>query len=395
MASAGLASGAVLRTTATLVCVTFLVGLGGGSALAQKKKKKKKDETPAAAAGPDAAAPQPAGPPPPSPEQKQQATAAFQAGQEAEKAGNLDEAIAKYDEAFGIYPDPVLQLVLGEAHRKKGEQAAQGEGYEQAVAEFEKAKASYEKYLELAPTGKEADAARNRIQVVVAALDAARKSLEKQKEDEKAESQRAAAEQKKAEEERRRQQEAASGMQIALDGLLIAGVDQDASALARFMPGGMLGWGRFAIEGHLSFEGFLRISNDKGVSARSVSLDLGARYGFKSARFIGPFVSAGGGFGLFGGEPRDRKLDGDMASCEGFDGNQCAFSIDKNISTRLGLGYGFQAASDTTVAVRLDGMYWLFSVDGEQDAGAPPAGQVDKPQTALAVMLGLEFLHWP
>ena len=380
----------MLRTTATLVCVTLLVGLGGGSALAQKKKKK----APAAAA-PDAAAPQPSGPPPPTPEQKQKATAAFQAGQEAEKAGNLDEAIAKYEEAFGVYPDPVLQLVLGEAHRKKGEQAAQGEGYEQAIPELEKAKAAYEKYLELAPTGKEADAAKNRIQVVDSSLDSAKKALEKQKADEEKQANADADAQKKAEEERRRQQEAASGMQVALDGLLIAGIDQDITALARFMPGGMPGWGRFALEGHPSFEGFLRINNDKGVSARSVSLDLGARYGFTSARFVGPFISGGAGYGLFGGEPRERKLDGDMASCESFENNRCAFSIDKNISTRLGLGYGFQASGDTTVAVRLDAMYWFFSVDGEQDTGSPAAGQVDKPQTALAFMLGLEFLHWP
>jgi tetratricopeptide (TPR) repeat protein len=383
----------VLRATASFACLTLLLAIGADGALARQKKKKK--ATPAAPAQPDAAAPQPAGPPPPTPEQKQQATAAFQAGQAAEKAGNLDQAIAKYEEAFSIYPDPVLQLVLGEAHRKKGELAMQGQGYDQAVPEFEKARASYDKYLELAPTGKEADAARNRIQVVDASLDNARKALEKQKADEAKDAEREADAQKKAEEERRREQEAASGMQVALDGLLIAGVDQDVTAVARFMPGGMLGWGRFALEGHLSFEGFLRTSNDKGVSARSVSLDLGARYGFTSTRFVGPFVSGGAGYGLFGGEPRERKLDGDMETCASFEDGKCAFSVDKNISTRLGFGYGFEANRNTTVAVRLDAMYWFFSVDNEQEMGAPSAGEVDKPQTAMALLFGLEFLHWP
>ena len=386
---------AVLRLAASLTCLTLLLAIGADGAQAQKKKKPKKDQAPAAGAQPDAAAQQPSGPPPPTPEQKAKATAAFQAGQEAEKAGNLDEALARYEEAFGIYPDPVLQLLIGEAHRKKGDQATQGEGYAQAVPEYEKAKVAYEKYLELAPTGQMADQAKNRIQVVDASLDNAKKALEKQKADEAKDAEREAEAQKKAEEERRRQQEAASGMQLALDGLLIAGIDQDVTALARFMPGGLLGWGRFALEGHLSFEGFLRISNDKGISARSVSLDLGGRYGFKSNRFVGPFVSGGAGFGLFGGVPRERKLDGDMETCGAFEGGKCAFSIDKNISTRVGLGYGFEANRDTTVAVRLDAMYWFFSVDNEQEMGAPAAVQVDKPQTALAVLLGLEFLHWP
>jgi tetratricopeptide (TPR) repeat protein len=383
----------VLRTTASFVCLTLLLALGADGALARQKKKKKKKEDKAAPAAPGQpdAAPQPVGPPPPTPEQKQQATAAFQAGQEAEKAGKLDEAIAKYEEAFGIYPDPVLQLVLGEAHRKKGDEAATGEGYEQAIAEYDKAKAAYQKYLELAPNGKEAEAAKNRIQVSDTSIANAKQGLEKQKQDEKKE----AEVQKQAEEERRREREAATGMQVALDGLLIAGIDQDVTALARFMPGGMLGWGRFALEGHLSFEGFLRISNDKGVSARSVSLDLGARYGFTSNRFVGPFVSGGAGFGLFGGEPRERKLDGDMATCDRFEGGDCAFAVDKNISTRLGFGYGFEANRETTVAVRLDAMYWFFSVDNEQEMGAPAAGEVDKPQTAMALLLGLEFLHWP
>jgi len=61
----------------------------------------------------------------------------------------------------------------------------------------------------------------------------------------------------------------------------------------------------------------------------------------------------------------------------------------------LGFGYGFEANRATTVAIRLDAMYWFFSVDGEQDMGQPAAGQVDKPQTAMALLLGLEFLHWP
>jgi tetratricopeptide (TPR) repeat protein len=389
---------AVLRTSIRIACTTLVGSLllvtAPDGAMAQKKKKKK--ETPAAApAAPDPAAAQPSGPPPPTPEQKEQAGAAFQAGQAAEKAGNFDEAIASYQKAFEIYPDPVIQLVLGEAHRKKADQAMQGEGYDQAVPEFEKAKAAYEKYLELAPQGAEAEAARNRIEVVTASIANAKQLVDKQKADEDKKAKEAAEAERKAEEAQRAEAAAGSGTQIALDGLLIAGLDQDATALARFMPGALLGWGRFALEAHIAFEGFLRVQNDKGVSARSVSLDLGARYGFKDARFRGLFASGGASYGLFGGKPRDRKLTEDMTTCGGFEGNNCAFDVDKSIGTRFGLGYGFEASKKTTVALRLDAMYWFFSVDGEQETDSPPAGLVDKPQTAIAFLLGLEFLHWP
>ena len=162
------------------------------------------------------------------------------------------------------------------------------------------------------------------------------------------------------------------------------------------MPGVLLGWGGFALEGHVAFDGFLRIRGDVGTSARSLSLfDLGLRYGFSGNRYVGPFVTAGGSFGLFSGKPRDRKLDGDTDTCAGFDKGRCSFSVNKNIGTRVGFGYGFRSSDDTTVAVRLDAMLWFFSVDDSQLASAPPAALVSKPQTDLAFLVGLEFMHWP
>jgi hypothetical protein len=184
----------------------------------------------------------------------------------------------------------------------------------------------------------------------------------------------------------------------AIDATLSSGFDQDLTAIGRFLGGGLLGFGRVGLEAHLAFEGFLRLDEDRGISARSLTLlDVGARYGFSGARFTGPFVVAGAGYGLIGGRPRERKLENDTATCSGYDAGKpgaCTFEIDRNISTRLGAGWGFASGERTTVAVRLDFTYWFFSVADTQERGSPPAGRIDKPQTSASLLLGLEFLHW-
>jgi hypothetical protein len=376
------------RLALLLLCATAVVTVGHHSAMAQKKKKKKK--------GPpeEAAAAQPAEPekPPIPPE----AIEEFKAGQEADKGNDVDGALAHYEKAFGLYPDPTLQLLIGEAHRKKGTAAMEGSGYEQAITEFEAANAAFEKYIELAPDGAEVENARKRIEILNQGITNAKSAIDKQKADDKQQAEADAAAAKKAEDDRKAAIEEDKGSKFALDGMVVAGVDQDTSAVARLMPGALMQFGRFALEAHLSFEAFLRVQGDKGVSGRSVSAELGMRYGFRDARFTGAFVSAGAGYGIFNGKPRERKLVDDMATCDGYDTadeGACAFDVDRNISTRVGLGWGFEASKKTTVALRLDAMMWFFSVDGDQPT--VPAGAVDKPQRSLAVLLGLEFLHWP
>ena len=197
----------------------------------------------AAAGGPAARSAQPAGPAqgaaqpaspgqtpalaPPTPEQKQQAGAEVQAGQAADKAGDYDQAIAHYQKAFEIYPDPLLQLLIGESHRKKGEAALSNSDWDTAVSEFQAANAAYQKYLELVPQGKEADAARQRITALEQGIANARKGKQ-QAATQAADKARQEQEARRAAEEKQRQEAAANnGTQFALDGQLIAGVDQD------------------------------------------------------------------------------------------------------------------------------------------------------------------------
>lgn len=329
------------------------------------------------------------------PPEQVEAIKIFKEGQELEKAGKYDEAIAKYEEAFELFPDPGLYGRIAGAYQLKGNANNDFEAYRKAIE-------AYQKLLEVLPEGTD-EATINQINERITSLEEAIKAEEERKKKEEED-----ARQKKLEEERQRQEaelekqrqkERFEGMRPAFDAMVVSGVDQDISAVARLIAGGFLGWGRFALEGHLAFEGFLRVDNTKGVSGRSVGLDLGTRIGLGSGpNFRGPFLSLGGSFGLYGGKPRERKLADAMETCQGFDSPEdpgsCAFDIDKNITGRFGFGYGFAASDKTTVAARLDLTYWMFSVDGTQGAGSVPAARVDKPQGSFSVLLGLEFMRW-
>lgn len=357
------------------------------AAPAEAQPKKKKDDQ----AQPADAPPAEGEPQEPTPEQIE-ATKKFQEGKALADEQRYEEAIAAFEAAFDIYPDPGLQFVIGEAYQLWGNQIVEGDraaGFEK----FRQSKAAYESFLELSPESPIAEQVRERIAQLEESIANEEQRLREEEEARLAEQREAEEAERRAEEERLRKLREKEGMQLALDAMVIAGAEQDLSAVARMMVGGLLGWGRFAFEGHLGVDGFLRVDSDRGVQGNAFALDLGARYGFAD-RFVGPFVSGGGSFGLFLGRPRERRLSDDPDTCAGFAGNDCAFRIDKSLTGRLGFGYGFEASEKTTVAVRLEAQYWLFSVDGEQDAGSPPAALVEKPQSSIAFMLGLEFMRF-
>jgi len=186
-----------------------------------------------------------------------------------------------------------------------------------------------------------------------------------------------------------------------LDAHVSTGVNAGSTVLGRLMAGGMLLFDdvRFAVDAHLSFEGFLRLRENEGVLARSFGLlNLGARYAFQDARFQGPYVAAGAGFGLFAGDPKERKVVDDESVCGTAPTSpSCTFGIERNINGRLGFGWGFGSGEHTTVGVRLDVMYWWFSLADNEDqlAGAPNVYEVPRPVDTFTVMLGLEFMRWP
>jgi tetratricopeptide (TPR) repeat protein len=325
------------------------------------------------------------------PEQKQaKAVEIFKEGQALAKDGKYDEAVEKFEAAYALYQDPGILFLIGEAYQISGTEQRDFDVLQKSVD-------AYKKYLEAVPEGAGSDKARERITQLEESIDAERQRLQRIA-DEEAQAKLDAELAAKAEEEKRQRELAErKEMQVVLNAGAVFGADQQLSGILRMQGGALLSWEKFAIEGKVGIDGFLRVDEDQGVSARSLTLlDLGVRYGL-NYRYLGPFFAAGASYGVFGGKPRERKLDDDMATCAGFDTGspgQCAFNIDANIATRVGFGYGFAASKKTTVALRLEAQYWLFSVDEEQETGSPPAFEVDKPQSAVAVLLGLEFLRW-
>ena len=188
-----------------------------------------------------------------------------------------------------------------------------------------------------------------------------------------------------------------------LNAAIISGVDQDYTAIGRLVAGGFYTFGAIAPEVHIGLDGFLPLTSDKGIAARSFNaIDVGARYGIMSEHMYGAYVSAGFGLGLFWGKPHERKVEDAPDICEtatpavGEDPDQCAFRIDKNLNMRLGFGWGFASGKKATVGARIDIGYWMFSLNDYEDQpdGAPIPRQVPRPQDAWSVMIGLEFMRW-
>lgn len=352
----------------------------------------------------------------PTKEDLEKAKTLAQEGATAEQNGELQVAIEKYKEAYELFPDPNLLIKLGDTYRKNAnndeavtawkkyissigetcgrfdeatcvkidqQQGACIPKYGEAEAEAEEAQGAFEGCV-----GRYLGPIEERVKTVETEL---AEKAEKEKQDAERVA-KEAEERKKAEEEAKRVE--ASKMPMALNAMVVIGADQNSTVIGRLLAGGMLRFGRFAPEAHIAFEGFLRANSDKGTQAQSFTLlDLGARYAFKDEQFVGPFVAMGGGFGLFLGTPRDINLTGDATSCAGFDNNDCTIQVDKHLNGRLGFGYGFKSGEKATVAVRLDLGAWWYSVDTEQPGGVP-VGQIELPQIAYALTLGLEFLRW-
>lgn len=317
-------------------------------------------------------------------EKQAKAQALFKEGAAALAAENYSEAISKFEEAYENFPDVGLQVKIGEAYQRDGTATLDYDKLKKAIE-------AYQKYVDKVPEGATTDAINGRI----AELEESIQNEEDRKkriadEEAKAEAD-AKADKEKTELDLLAKEKLKKEMQIVFSGGLLAGADQDLTGILRMSGGALFAWEKFAFDAKLGIDGFLRIDEDQGIRGKSFPvLDLGARYGL-NYRFVGPFFSGGASFGLINGKPRERKLKDDDATCGG---GSCSFSIDKTITTRVGVGYGFKATDTSTVALKVELQGWFFSVDDEQGVGSVPAPSVDKPQTSMAIMVGLEFLRW-
>jgi len=319
------------------------------------------------------------------PEEKQKAAIAlFTEGQALLTDRKFAESIEKFEKAFELFPDPGLKVKIGEAYQRDGTEQRDFDKLRKAIE-------AYQKYVELVPEGETTTKILERINQLEESIQAEEERIQRVADEEtQAKLDEKLAREAEEKEKLAKEQEKKS-MQKVLIGGILAGADQQVSGILRFSGGGMLSWEKFAVEARVGIDGFLRVDQDQGIQARSFTLvDVGARYG-ANYRYVGPFVSGGASFGLFSGSPRERKLINDDKTCGGGD---CSFDMDKNIATRLAFGYGFKATDKSTVALRIEAQTWFFSVDENQSIGNPNALDIEKPQTAVALMVGLEFMRW-
>ncbi|MBT8494643.1 MAG: hypothetical protein KJO07_16430 [Deltaproteobacteria bacterium] len=350
----------------------------------------------------------------PTKEDLEKAKELAQQGAAAESNGEIQQAIDAYKKAYEFFPDPNLLIKLGDAYRKNADSQEAVDTWQKYIdtitptcARFDEATcvkidqqqgACVPKFGE-APEGEEKGEFDTCVGRYVEPVGERIKAVKKEEDERKAKEAEEARRVAKEAEERKKAEEAAKKAEadklpLALSAIVMAGADQRTTVMGRLMAGGLIRFGRFAPEAHIGFEGYLRADSSQGTQAQSLTLiDLGARYAFSDEQFVGPFVAAGGGFGLFLGTPRDINFKDEPDICN--PDSACTVQVDKHLNGRLGFGYGFKSGDKATVAVRVDLHTWWYSIDQDQmDADNIPLSQIDLPQLAYAVTLGLEFLRW-
>jgi hypothetical protein len=335
---------------------------------------------------------------------KQNAANLFQEGKAAQERRDFALALKKYTAAYAAFPDPDLLLTIGELYRLRGTETTAPTAFK---ADLEQAIQYFERYLETVPAGKSAklDKQRAAAEQRIAALRQGIQEAEARQHDQEAEAQadveREEALERRANEMRvGREQADEHGLQLGLDGQVTTGIATDLTGIGRIIAGGIASWGRYGVDLHLAFQGFLRFDENRGVSGRSISvIDVGPRIAFwNNSRSLGPFVAAGAGFGFFTGSPRERLVPPGIRGCPSValgsaGGAACVLNLDKHVDLRVGLGWGFEVSEHATMVVRFDLVEWFYSVDGPEDPSSPPANPLE-PQRALSFFFGLEFIRW-
>jgi|GEM_PF-2765338 len=192
---------------------------------------------------------------------------------------------------------------------------------------------------------------------------------------------------------------ASADTKLGLNAQVSAGSEADVTFMGRALLGGAVLFEdlRLALTAHLSADAFIQGSSGKGFRGTSLGpLNLGVRYAFLDSAFVGPYVDAGWGFGfLFGNTVRG--VEDDPGSCDSqiSGAADCSLDLNRQMNAKLGLGWGFKPLDTITVGIRLDVVYWAFSLsDTDATTDGPIARFVDRPQDTVAVMLGLEVLRF-
>lgn len=192
---------------------------------------------------------------------------------------------------------------------------------------------------------------------------------------------------------------ASADTKFGLNAQLSAGSESEATAIGRALLGGVVLFEdvRLALSAQFSADAFIQGSGGQGIRGTSLGvINLGARYAFVDPAFVGPYIDAGWGYGLlFGDTVLEFEDDPDVCGSQISGSPDCSVPINRQMNAKVGFGWGFKPLDEITVGVRLDVVYWIFSLeDSDPNTEGPIARFVDRPQDTVAIMLGIEVLRF-
>jgi hypothetical protein len=172
---------------------------------------------------------------------------------------------------------------------------------------------------------------------------------------------------------------AAHAHEVAVGASFQEGLSVDTSGIHRLTGGGMMGFGRFALDAAIDIEIWDPWMRDKGTEMQALGLTVGGKVSLTGKpHMIGPYLTFGGAY--------LRVRDGSKKIVNAQLGQA---PVGPNaVAARAGIGYGFRTTDQITIAVRFDVNVWFIETDP-----FPPEA-TDPWPNPISFHIGLEMLRW-
>ncbi len=158
------------------------------------------------------------------------------------------------------------------------------------------------------------------------------------------------------------------------------GLSIETSGVHRVEGGGVITFGRVAVDANLGVDVWTRWLDHKGTRARGVDLGANVRVDILGrGKLRGPYLFAGASYVRFF-DGAEKKLSELTMNTQSMGPN--------GMMARLGVGYGFPTTKTITIAVKIEVSYWRYEIDP-----FPPEAPDPHPNP-LVFHIGLEFMRW-